>query len=165
MSDCYIGELRIFSFGITPRGWMPCQGQIVAIGSNQALFSILGTTFGGDGRNTFALPDLRGRVPVFNGGSVPTLGESGGEAEQPLVASEMPLHNHSMKTGKTAGAIAPGGNFLAPGATNFYASGAPDSLMNPGVVANVGGQPHDNMAPYLTLNICIATTGFYPSRS
>jgi len=169
MSEQYIGELRIFSFGFAPNGWQPCNGQLLPINQYQALFSILGTTYGGDGRTNFNLPNLQGRVPIHPGGAVgAALGTSGGEVAHTLLGPEMPSHTHAIQTAAAATTNTPAGGFQAAQAALLYlpAPPAPNSLMNPGsIVAAGGNQPHPNMAPYTVLNICIAMTGIYPSRN
>lgn len=170
MSEAFIGEVRFFAFSTVPRGWAPCDGQLLAIAQNQALFSILGTTYGGDGRTTFALPDLRGRTPVGAGASPGinpvALGESKGEAEHTLLATEMPMHTHALRGNETptANARAPGGNVWSSFA-NLYATSS-NTQMAADALSNAGGsQPHSNLQPYLVGCYCIATTGYFPSRS
>ncbi len=165
MSTPYISEIRIFSFGFAPKGWALCNGQLLPINQNQALFSLLGTTFGGDGRQTFGLPNLQGRVP-FHIGSDHVLGEVGGEIVHALNASQMPAHTHvPAASSANANASNPVGNFWAnAGRTNFNSS--PNTTMAPQAVSSVGGgQPHENMSPYLVLNFCIALQGIFPSRN
>jgi microcystin-dependent protein len=152
------------SFEFAPKGWALCNGQLLPINQNQALFSLLGTTFGGDGRVNFALPDLRGRTPIHVG-SGHTLGERGGEQAHTLSIAELPTHTH-VAQGVNAAANATGanGNMLANAAVAAY--GAPQALvaMNPGSITNTGGsQAHLNMQPFLTLNFCIALQGIFPS--
>lgn len=165
MSEPFLGEIRILSFNYPPKGWAFCNGQLLPISQNQALFSILGTTYGGDGRQTFALPNLQGRMP-FHTGSTISLGEMAGEATHTLSATEMPTHPH----GATGTAAAPdqpgpGGNLWANNAST-YSTGAPTTTMDPSTSAQAGGsQPHDNMPPYLVLNFAIALQGIFPSRS
>jgi len=177
MSDPFIGEIRMFAGNFAPRGWQFCQGQILAIAQNTALFSILGTTYGGNGQTTFALPDLRGRYPMQQGqgpGLTPrTLGEQGGTENVTLLTTQMPAHNHTLGA-FNAGATSstPAGQVMA-GAfdnstqadVNAYA-GTPNTTMNPQAIGAAGGsQPHNNMSPYLCLNFIIATEGIYPSRN
>ena len=153
------------SFNFAPKGWAMCNGQLLPINQNQALFSLLGTTFGGDGRVNFALPDLRGRVPIHVG-SGHTLGERGGEQAHTLSIAELPTHTHVMNASSTAGdGPAPGGALLAPGAaTQIYGTAANLTSLQPSTVANVGGsQAHLNMQPFLTLSFCIALQGIFPS--
>jgi microcystin-dependent protein len=166
MADPFLGEVRVFSFNYAPQGWAFCNGQLLPINQNQALFSILGTTYGGDGRVTFALPNLQGRVPVHVGQGI-ILGEFGGEQAHTLTSSELPAHSHipvgSTTFPPTAGTIA--GNLWSTNNADPFA-GTPDSVMNPACILPAGGsQPHDNMSPYLTLNFCIALVGIFPSRN
>jgi microcystin-dependent protein len=163
MAEPFLSEIRIFSFQFAPKGWALCNGQLLPINQNQALFSLLGTTFGGDGRVNFALPDQRGRVPIHVGDGH-TLGEKGGEQAHTLSISEIPTHVHTAnaQTGNAATPI-PAGNLLAA-ANNMYA--APTNLVSltPQTIGNVGGsQAHLNMQPFLTLSFCIALQGIFPS--
>lgn len=165
MSEPYLGEIKIMSFNFAPKGWALCNGQLLPINQNQALFSILGTTYGGDGRTTFALPDLRGRVPLHFGNGF-TEGERAGEESHNLNISEMPLHTHlGQAKGDSASSDSPTGNFWANGGQQAYRSSA-NGTMNPTAVSTVGGsQPHNNLSPFLTLNFCIALQGIFPSRN
>jgi microcystin-dependent protein len=161
----FLSELRIFSFNFAPRGWAQCSGQLLPINQNQALFSLLGTMYGGDGRVNFALPDLRGRVPVHHGGSF-NQGQVGGEMAHTLTAAEQPAHSHRAQ-GSSANSDAsnPAGNVLGA-ANNMYAPAGNLTALHPTSVSSVGGsQPHENMQPYLTLNICIALQGIFPSQA
>lgn len=164
MSEPFLSEIRIMSFVFAPRGWALCNGQLLPINQNQGLFSLLGTTFGGDGRVNFALPDLRSRTPIHVG-SGHTLGERGGEQAHTLNISEIPTHTHVMN-GSTSNATSnnPTNNVYSRSAIQIY--NQPTSLvaMNPGAVSNVGGsQAHLNMQPFLTLSFCIALQGIFPS--
>ncbi len=165
MPTPFLGQISIFSFNFAPRGWAQCNGQLLAIAQNQALFSILGTTYGGNGTTTFALPDLRGRTPVYVGNGI-GLGQAGGEENHTVTVAEMPAHTHPAAGGPSATLVAPSGNL--PGSAtsaNFYA-GSANTSMNPQAVTNMGGsQPHPNMSPYLVLNVCIALQGIFPSRN
>ena len=165
MSEPFLSEIRIMSFGFPPRGWALANGQLLPINQNQALFSLLGTTFGGDGRTTFALPDLRGRVPVHVGASF-NLGQNGGEVAHTVTQSEMPFHTHLLGCNNTnAGTNSPNGAVLANSTAVYH---APTSLvpLNPGSVTPIGGtQAHMNMEPFLTLSFCIALQGIFPSRN
>ncbi len=164
MAEPFLAEIRIFSFSFPPKGWAACNGQLLPINQNQALFSLLGTTYGGNGITTFALPNLQGRVPVHVGNSI-VLGESAGEASHTLIASEMPAHTHPATGSSTPANLGdPTGNLWAMG--NAAYNPTPNTTMNPASVLPVGGnQPHENMSPYLTLNFCIAMQGIFPSRN
>lgn len=165
MAEPFLSEIRIMSFVFAPKGWALCNGQLLPINQNQGLFSLLGTTFGGDGRVNFALPDLRGRTPIHVGGSH-TLGERGGEQAHTLSIAELPTHTHVLNgTSTDAAAAIPTGNLLARQApANPYIAPTQLAAMNPGSVANTGGsQAHLNMQPFLTLNFCIALQGIFPS--
>lgn len=174
MADPFVAEIRIFPFNFPPRGWAWCDGQIIPISQNTALFSLLGTTYGGDGRSTFALPDLKGRSPMFYGQgpglSLYDQGEVGGSETVSLLTSEMPAHTHTMRANDGDGSIPiPTGNVAAgPGADRnlfLYRDGPPNAFMSPTAVTNAGGnQPHNNMQPYLTFYFCIALQGVFPPR-
>jgi microcystin-dependent protein len=170
MAEPFLSEIRIMSFVFAPKGWALCNGQLLPINQNQGLFSLLGTTFGGDGRVNFALPDLRGRTPIHVG-SGHTLGEKGGEQAHTLSISELPTHAHVLNASTTqadqATLVTPPNNtpnILAAVTGNQY--GPPTNLttLTPGTVTNVGGsQAHLNMQPFLTLSFCIALQGIFPS--
>ena len=166
MSQPFMGEVKIISWNFPPKGWALCNGQFLPINQNQALFSILGTMYGGNGQTTFALPDLRGRVPMHIGNGF-TEGQVGGQESHTLTMSEMPAHNHFMKSSSTIGGLpAPAGNDLAGNSTSPYSDQGPNAAMNPLGISNVGGsQPHNNMQPYLVLNFIIALQGIFPSRN
>jgi len=164
MAEPFLSEIRIMSFGFAPRGWALCNGQLLPINQNQPLFSLLGTTFGGDGRVNFALPNLQGRAPIHVG-SGHTLGERGGEQAHTLSIAELPTHTHAV----AASSVATGGNangtgrFLG-GGNNVYHSPTNLTSLNPATVTSVGGsQAHLNMQPFLILNFCIALQGIFPS--
>jgi microcystin-dependent protein len=164
MAEPFLSEVRLMSFVFAPKGWALCNGQLLPINQNQALFSLLGTTFGGDGRVNFALPDLRGRTPIHVGGSH-TLGERGGEQAHTLSISELPTHTHvAQASPSSTGTQALATNtFLAP-LNNTYHSATTLTAINAGTVTNVGGsQAHLNMQPFLTLSFCIALQGIFPS--
>jgi microcystin-dependent protein len=165
MSEPFLAEVKIISWNFPPKGWAFCNGQLLPINQNQALFSILGTTYGGDGRTTFGLPNLQGRVP-FHVGDGLSLGEVGGETAHTLNSSEMPAHNHvPSASNQTATQGSPSGNFWAAQNAAAYAASA-DTTMSPAALANTGGsQPHDNMSPYLVLNFVVALQGIFPSRN
>ena len=170
MAEPFLSEIRIFSFGFPPKGWALCDGQLLPINQNQGLFSLLGTTYGGDGRVNFGLPNLQGRVPIHQG-SGHTLGEVGGEQAHTLSISEIPTHVHfAMGNNTTAGTSDPTNAFFAQAGAalgSVYVS-PPSNLaaMNPAAIANTGGsQAHLNMQPFLTLNFCIALQGIFPSQT
>ena len=163
MAEPFLSEIRVMSFGFAPKGWAACNGQLLPINQNQALFSLLGTSFGGDGRVNFALPDLRGRAPIHTGNGH-TLGERGGEQAHTLSIGELPQHLHGASdTSDNAAVDQPGGNLLASGG-NQYAGPPPNTSIVASTVTNVGGsQAHPNMEPFLTLTFCIALQGIFPS--
>jgi microcystin-dependent protein len=172
MSEPFLGEVRIFGFNFAPRGWATCDGQLLPINQNQSLYSLLGTTFGGDGRTTFGLPDLRGRTPIHMGsigGPNFTMGQKSGEERHTLTPAEMPPHSHTLMASNAPGTSDHAeGAFLAGSESALYYSGGGGNLalaqasvaMAPGA-----GQSHDNMQPYLVVNICIALQGTFPSRN
>lgn len=171
--DPFIGEVKLFAGNFAPRGWAFCDGQLLPISQNTALFSILGTTYGGDGRTTFALPDLRGRAPIGPrhgaGLSDYRLGQKGGTEHVTLTVSQMPSHNHSINAvSATGNNAAPQNNLLAntAGLDREYSNANHDVQMNPNMVGNNGGnQSHENRQPYLAINYIIALQGIFPSRS
>ena len=165
MSNPYLGEIRIISWTYAPKGWAFCNGQLLPINQNQALFSLLGTTYGGNGQTTFALPDLRGRAPAHMGNGL-TEGQLVGEETHTLIMSEMPAHTHLASASSAApDQGSPSGNEWASLASG-YSSTAPNTTLGPSAISNVGGsQPHANMQPYLVLNFVIALQGIFPSRN
>ena len=181
MAEPFLSEIRMMSFNFAPKGWAQCNGQFLPINQNQALFSLLGTTYGGNGQTTFALPDLRGRTPIHFGAGF-TLGQAGGQEAHTITISEMPGHIHFVRANNTNGiAGVPG---LTPESTKsvaqalvslqgggttsaqIYGTGSPTTAMHPATIGNTGGsQPHINMMPYLTISFCIALQGIFPSRN
>jgi microcystin-dependent protein len=166
MAEPFLSEIRIFSFGFAPKGWALCNGQLMPINQNQALFSLLGTTFGGDGRVNFGLPNLQGMTPIHTGNGF-TLGQKGGEQAHTLSIAELPTHVHVLNGTTAAGNTAiPGNALLATTAATDPVYGNPSSLvaMDPSSLAITGGsQAHLNMQPFLTLNFSIALQGVFPS--
>jgi microcystin-dependent protein len=164
MGTPFLGEIRIFSFGYAPKGWAMCNGQTLPINQNQALFSLLGTTYGGDGITNFVLPNLQSRTPIYVGNGF-VLGQTGGEQSHTLIINEIPGHTHPvMASSFAADQSATQGNVWAK-TESAYAT-ASTGTMNPTAVPMTGGsQPHNNMPPYLVLNICIALQGIFPSRN
>ncbi len=182
MSEPYLSMIEAFGFGFAPKGWAICAGQALPINQNQALFALLGTTYGGDGRITFNLPDLRGRLALGfgqgSGLSPYTLGAAGGEETHQLLASEVPAHSHTLNVtnnGQSSGTNIPSGTVLmGSGYTmetnnpveNIYSSAAPTIAMSAGAVGPVGGGgAHENRMPFLTINYCIALQGIFPSSN
>ena len=166
MAEPFLSEIRIFSFNFAPKGWALCNGQTLPINQNQALFSLLGTTYGGNGQTNFALPNLRGMVPIHEGAGF-TLGQTGGEYAHTLTQSEMPQHFHILNGTSNSGTTAvPTGNVFAKTLQSAYSSPANLVAMSPSTVLPVGGsQAHTNQQPYLVLNFCIALQGIFPSRN
>jgi len=166
MAEPFLSEIRIVSFNFAPKGWALCNGQLLPINQNQGLFSLLGTTFGGDGRVNFALPDLRGRAPIHVGSSH-TLGERGGEQAHTLSISELPTHTHAVQVSDNQGNPEfTASNMLSNSGDEkrFSSVGSNQVAMNPATISNVGGsQAHLNMQPFLVLNFCIALQGIFPS--
>ena len=167
MGTPYLAELRIVSFNFAPKGWAMCNGQFLPINQNQALFSLLGTMYGGNGQTTFALPDLRGRLPMHVG-SGHTQGEAGGSEAVTLSLSQLPAHTHFVNgTGAAADTANPTNAFWASGGQQIYSTGGSLAAMAPQAVpVQIGGsQPHENRSPILTLNFIIALIGVFPSRN
>jgi len=165
MADPFLSEIRIMSFVFAPKGWALCNGQLLPINQNQALFSLLGTTYGGDGRVNFGLPNLQGRVPIHMGQGH-TLGERGGEQGHTLTISELTTHVHVANATNNNGAIAVNAGSYLGAFNNGYNQPVNLVSLNPATVASVGGsQAHQNMEPFLTLSFCIALQGIFPPRS
>jgi microcystin-dependent protein len=163
MAEPFLSEIRVMSFQFAPKGWALCNGQLLPINQNQALFSLLGTTFGGDGRVNFALPDLRGRTPIHVG-SGHTLGERGGEQAHTLSIAELPTHTHVAQASPSDANAPAAANGVLGTALNLYRAADNLTSLNAGTVANAGGsQAHLNMQPFLTLSFCIALQGIFPS--
>lgn len=170
MASYYLGQLMLFPFNFAPKGWVQCNGQLLPINQYQALFSVLGTYYGGDGIRTFALPNLQGRTPVGVGGQASVqLGQQGGTEQHTLVPTEVPTHTHQLRaTASASNQAVPNGHLLATtagAATIYNASGANPTNLNAATISTVGGLPHENRSPYLVMTWCIATTGIFPSRN
>jgi len=172
VSEPFLGEIRLFGFNFAPEGWALCNGQLLPISQNTALFSLLGTTYGGDGTTTFALPNLQSRVPVHQGQgtglSSYAQGQAGGTETVTLAAAQMPGHTHPVKASSgAADSGQPGGRALARSASHIYTA-KPDTstVMNADMLGDAGGsQPHENIQPYLAVNFCIALAGIFPARN
>lgn len=171
MSQPFIGQISIFGFDFNPRGWAKCNGQVLSIAQNTALFSILGTTYGGNGQTTFALPNLQSRVPVGAGQgpglSNYALGQVGGEENHTLTPNEMPMHNHLLQASATAGSTpSPASAALAQPPSKMYAAASSLATLAAASIATTGNsQAHTNIQPYATSNFCIAIQGIFPSRN
>ena len=173
MSDQYLGEIRMFAGNFAPYGWALCNGQLLSISQNTALFSLIGTYYGGDGVTTFALPNLQSRVPIHQGQGVGlspyVVGQLGGNENVTLISQQMPQHNHLVNTNNgPGGSVHPANGLLASTTSDKpYTTGASDgSTLNPQAVSQAGGnQPHNNIQPYLTITYIIALQGIYPSRN
>lgn len=174
MADPFVAEIRIFPFNFAPRGWAFCDGQLLPIAQNTALFSLVGTSYGGNGQTTFGLPNLQGRMAMSSGqgpGLSPrSLGEAGGSPAVTLAPDQIPAHSHQLMATASADSASPAGRAMSPAlsATNtavpVYKNGSTRVAMSSQAVAPVGGQPHNNMPPYLALNFCIALQGVFPPR-
>lgn len=165
MATPYIGEIKMFAGNFAPVGWMFCQGQLLAISENDTLFQLIGTTYGGDGQSTFALPDLRGRLPIHQGGGF-ILAETGGAEQITLTANQIPAHNHALLVSTGIASSANPANAV-PGQSpsiSLYEVDAPGAGLNPAAISPIGGsQPHENFQPYLCVNFIISLFGIYPS--
>ncbi|MCF6376700.1 tail fiber protein [Nocardioides KLBMP 9356] len=165
MAEPFLSEIRLMSFVFAPKGWALCNGQLLPINQNQALFSLLGTTYGGDGRVNFALPDLRGRVPIHVGGGH-TLGERGGEQAHTLTVAELPAHTHQLRgSGADADVVLPTDNVVGRSSQLYGPPSQLTSLDASSTTAAGGSQAHLNMQPFLTLSFCIALQGIFPSQT
>lgn len=172
MADPFVAEIRIFPFNFAPSGWAFCNGQLLPISQNTALFSLLGTTYGGNGQSTFALPNIQGNAAMFWGQgpglSLHDLGETGGSQTVTLLQSEIPSHSHTLRASLDDAdlAIPTSGRSLAKASSNLYVAANPNTQMAPEALVPAGGNlPHNNMMPYLTLNFCIALQGVFPPRT
>ncbi len=166
----FLGQLLLVPYNFAPRGWAFCSGQLLSIAQNTALFSLLGTTYGGDGITTFALPDLRGRVALSSGQgpglSNYVLGEAAGSENVTLITTQIPAHSHTVNAGVGASSVTPEGNFPGSDSVNSIYDVTATTTMNPTMIGATGGsQPHENRQPFLTLNYIIALEGIFPSRS
>ncbi|HEY8188705.1 MAG TPA: tail fiber protein [Pyrinomonadaceae bacterium] len=177
MSEPFLAEIKIFSFNFAPKGWAMCNGQLLPINQNQALFSLLGTTYGGNGQTNFALPNLQCKAPIHEDNTF-TLGQAGGEFAHTVTMSELPTHPHTFTANSCVGSATananvgdPTGAYWANDGKTAYSTADPNNpintgAMHPSTVSNVGGsQPHTNMQPFLTLNFCIALQGIFPSQN
>ena len=164
MAEPFLSEIRLFSFNFPPKGWAFCNGQLLPINQNQALFSLLGTTYGGNGQTNFALPNLRGRCAMHEGSSF-TLGQAAGQTAHTLTVQEMPQHLHFAQAATSNGDTpVPTGNYMGAFNNAYRTPGGNLIAMDPSTNGSVGGsQPHNNMSPYLVINFCIALQGIFPS--
>ncbi len=164
MSEPYLSEIRIVSFNFAPKGWALCNGQTMAISQNQALFSLLGTVYGGDGIRNFQLPNMQARIPLHTGNGF-ALGQHGGERLHALTLAELPSHKHTPKAASVANTASPAGAVWANNGATVYSTAASDTAMSTTAIKSQGaGVPHENEAPYLVLNFIIALVGVFPSR-
>ena len=170
----FLGQIQAFGFNFAPRGWALCDGQLLSISSNNALFALIGTFYGGDGRTTFALPDLRGRTPIhFGTGPGLTnrvIGQRAGAETNTMTIQEMPAHNHILRGAAEGNTDDPNGNYIAGVGTNAFSTtpgdvADPESVGINGLNSTGGGQAHNNMQPYLVVNYCIALQGIFPPRN
>lgn len=164
MAQPYVGEIRMFAGNFAPAGWMFCEGQLLPISENETLFQLIGTTYGGDGESTFALPDLRGRIPVHQGTGF-ILAETGGAEEITLTVSQIPAHSHPMLASDDVPLLnSPANNVTGQAAAKFYRSGAPSVFLAASAIGGTGGsQPHSNFQPYLCVDFIISLFGIFPS--
>ncbi|WP_031431698.1 phage tail protein [Methylomicrobium agile] len=165
MAQPYVGEIRIFAGNFAPSGWLFCEGQLLPISESETLFQLIGTTYGGDGQSTFALPDLRGRLPLHQGNGL-IMGETGGAEEVTLTVNQIPAHEHPLLASSSGATLSnPVNNVLAESVTiSPYIEDTPNGSMNPAAISSVGGnQPHNNFQPYLCINFIISLFGIFPS--
>jgi microcystin-dependent protein len=171
MATPFIGQITMFGGNFAPFGYAFCNGQLLSIAQNTALFALIGTTYGGDGQTTFGLPDLRGRVPVHQGQGPGlqsyVIGQNGGTETVTLITSQVPAHSHTLAANSNPGdSSSPANSFFAAVSSSIYSSSAPNAQMNAAAVGLAGGsQPHDNMLPFLVINFIIALQGIFPSRN
>lgn len=171
MADPFVAEIRMFPFNFAPKGWAWCDGQLLPLSQNTALFSLLGTTYGGNGKSNFALPDLQGNAPMFYGQgpglSLYDIGQFSGSSTVTLLESEIPAHNHTLRgTSDDAESSDSNGQAMSRATTAVYSASVPNATMSPNALApSGGGQPHNNMMPFLTFYFCIALQGIFPPRS
>jgi microcystin-dependent protein len=166
MSNPFVGEIRMFAGNFAPAGWALCDGSLLSIADNDVLFTLIGTTYGGDGQSTFGLPDLRSRVPLHMGSSFP-LGQNGGEETVTLTANQLPAHTHVPQANSGIGTqTSPAGKVWAASSNFPYSANAPSASMAPGAVGSAGGsQPHANMVPFLAINFIISLFGIFPPQA
>lgn len=164
MAQPYVGEIRMFAGNFAPAGWMFCEGQLLPISENETLFQLIGTTYGGDGESTFALPDLRGRIPLHQGNGL-ILAETGGAEEITLTVNQIPVHTHPcLATNNIPGLASPSGNVTGQAAAKIYRAGSPGVTLSPQAIGATGGsQPHTNFQPYLCVDFIISLFGIFPS--
>jgi microcystin-dependent protein len=172
MSEPFLGEIRMFAGNFAPQGWAFCDGQFLPISENDALFALMGTTYGGDGQTTFRLPDLRGRFPMHQGSgpglNTRVMGESGGTESETLTVQQIPNHSHLARAAAGGNKLTPGGNFWStdPGGNTAAYTDSSNNVMAPGAIALAGGsQPHGNVQPFLCVNFIIALFGIFPSQT
>lgn len=166
MAQPYVGEIRMFAGNFAPAGWMFCEGQLLPISEYETLFNLIGTTYGGDGQSTFALPDLRGRIPLHFGNGF-TLAETGGVETVTLTVAQIPAHSHPMLGSTTVSTLqSPAGNVTGDTPNKIYRAGTANIVMNPNAVGSTGGsQPHNNFQPYLCVDFIISLFGIFPSQT